>query len=650
VEFRILGPLEVVEDGSPVALGTLKERLVLGVLLLHANEFVSRERLIDDLWGEAPPPTARQAVNVYLYRLRKTLSHGGGDPIATASGGYRLHVDPELLDASRMQLLVANARECVSKGELASATERFQEALSLWRGPTLAGLRLESRGRDEVARLDELRLAALMDRIDCDLALGRQEQVLGELNVLVREHPLRERLRAQQMLAFYRAGRQAEALEAYAEARRTLVDDLGIEPSDPLQRLQQAILRDDPSLETPEGTAAVNGLAPTPVEPTPTAEPADVTTRRFRPRRWQLALAVLVILAASAAAAAMLSTSAAATPRVLPNSLVRLDPRTGKPTSVVRVGTYPGQIAITPTAIWTENEGSNDVSRYDLRTHKVDTRGLTPGQPNDIAFDREGNAWITNINANDQPAPYSVVTRIDAGTGGTSPGPVYPSHTHPIRLPLPYAGLEALGAERLWVIVGPHGPVPGDNRVGVIDLRTDRVSVLHLDESATSIAFAYGLVWIGTYGANRPPYTDDSEIDVFRPGDAKPTKIILLRHGANWGPTWIGAGDGAVWALNCSPGCGTVPVITLMKIDPETLQIVDRRDLSALNPGSVAVGAGAIWTGNINQSLSKIDPRTMKIVHTFPLGDKTRPLCELAATRTALWASVGDRACGAIGS
>src|SRR6184192_2349930 len=187
MEFRILGPLEVVEDGEPVALGTLKERLVLGVLLLHANEFVSRERLIDDLWGEAPPPTARQAVNVYLSKLRKALGRAGADPIATASGGYRLHVDPERLDASRMQALVVSARESVSKGELEHAAERFREALALWRGPPLAGLQLESRGRDEVAQLDELRLAALMDWIDCDLALGRHEQALGELNLLVRE-------------------------------------------------------------------------------------------------------------------------------------------------------------------------------------------------------------------------------------------------------------------------------------------------------------------------------------------------------------------------------------------------------------------------------------------------------------------------------
>jgi DNA-binding SARP family transcriptional activator/DNA-binding NarL/FixJ family response regulator len=260
VEFRILGPLEVVEDGEPVALGTLKERLVLGVLLLHPNEFVSRERLIDDLWGEAPPPTARKAVNVYLSNLRKTLGGAVVDPIATASGGYRLNVEPDRVDAGRMQLLVGSARELVAKGELESAAERFQEALSLWRGPTLAGLQLESRGRDEVAQLDELRLAVLIDRIDCDLALGRHGQALGELHVLVGEHPLRERVRAQLMLALYRSDRQAEALEAFQQARKVLVEELGIEPSPALQRLQKGILIQDPALELPTRIAAQNAF------------------------------------------------------------------------------------------------------------------------------------------------------------------------------------------------------------------------------------------------------------------------------------------------------------------------------------------------------------------------------------------------------
>ena len=427
MEFRILGPLEVVEDGNPVALGTLKERLVLGVLLLHANEFVSRERLIDDLWGEAPPPTAHKAVNVYVSKLRKALSLAGADPITTASGGYRLHVE---IGAARCEPHAnprGEAQELVAKGELESAVERFQEALSLWRGPTLAGLQLESRGRDEVAQLDELRLAALMDRIDCDLALGRHEQAVGELGVLVREHPLRERLRAQQMLALYRAGRQAEALDAYAEARRMLVDDLGIEPSEALQRLQQAILRHDPSLETSEGTAAVNGLASTETAspPTPNAETTageGRTRSRLRSRRRRLALAAVVILAGSAVAAAILLSSAGASLHVVPNSLVQIDPGSGKIRSVTRVGAEPQGIALAGSGIWTSNLTENTVSRYDLRTKHVDTLGTPPG-PFQIVADAR-NAWVSSL------ANPLVITRLTA-FGGTGPsagwGPLMPS-------------------------------------------------------------------------------------------------------------------------------------------------------------------------------------------------------------------------------
>src|SRR5262245_41658322 len=255
------GPLEVVEGGQPVPLGRLKERLVLAVMLLHANEFVSRERLIDELWGEAPPPTARKALNVYVSKLRKALTRDGLDPIATEDGGYRFGIDHDELDVAHMQHLHVSARKRVAAGELEAAAELLRDALGLWRGPTLAGLLFESHGRDEVAQLDELRLTALMDRIDCDLALGRHQDVLGELQVLVGEHPLRERLRAQLILALYRADRQADALAAYQQARDVLVEELGIDPSPALQRLQKGILAQDPALELPAGIAAPNASA-----------------------------------------------------------------------------------------------------------------------------------------------------------------------------------------------------------------------------------------------------------------------------------------------------------------------------------------------------------------------------------------------------
>lgn len=645
MEFRILGPLEVVEDGSPVALGTLKERLVLGVLLLHANEFVSRERLIDDLWGEAPPPTAHKAVNVYLSKLRKALGQAGADPIATTAGGYRLAVEPHKLDATRVQALIGEGRELVAKGELETAAERLREATALWRGPTLVGLQLEARGRDEVAALDELRLAALMDRIDCDLALGRQEQVLGELNVLVREHPLRERLRAQQMLALYRADRQVEALEAYAEARRSLVDDLGIDPSEALQRLQQAILRHDPSLESPGGTSAVNGVAfseaASPPSPVSAAEVVEARERsRYRPPRRHLALAGLAILAASVAAAAILSSSAGATPRILPNSLVQLDPGTGKPILVLPVGPEPNPIAITPTAIWTVDD--NALSRYDRHTGAVDSSPMPSqsGQPSGIAFDRAGNVWISSASESQYATGANAfVTRVGRGSGVTAPGVLDPGspRDHTMTLPLRMAGLEAVGAGRLWVISGPHGPLPRDDRLAFVNLRTLERASLKLPERATSVAFGYHTLWIGTYGGpnfggDRP---DDSRLEAIRAGQSKPIGKVLEKHGAGWGPVSIAVGDGAVWVLTYSSR-------QLFKIDPITLQIEHRLDLSREAAGSVAVGAGAVWTTD-SHAVTEIDPRKDTIIRTFPI--RAGFPCDVAATSTTLWLAVDGRSC-----
>lgn len=653
MEFRILGPLEVVEDGEPVALGTLKERLVLGVLLLHANEFVSRERLIDDLWGEAPPPTARKAVNVYLSKLRKALGVTGADPITTAAGGYRLLVEPELLDASRVQVLTEEARQSVAGGDPEGGAERFREALALWRGPTLAGLELESRGRDEVAQLDELRIVALMERIDCDLALGRHEQVVGELNVLVGEHPLRERLRAQQMLALYRANRQADALEAYTEARQTLVDDLGIEPSEALQRLQQAILRHDPSLEAPAGTAALSGLTPTetapPSRPATGREGENRGRRRSRPRGSQLALAGVVLLAASAAAAAILTNSAGATPRILSNSLVQIDPGTGKPILVKPVGPEPNPIAITPTAIWTVDD--NALSRYDLQTGAMDSSPMPSqsGQPSGIAFDRAGNVWISSASESQYaPKTNAFVTRVTRGRGVTRSGVLDPGSTRAMTmtLPLQMAGNEAVGAGRLWVISGPHGPLPRDDRLAFVDLRAAyQSSSLKLDERLTAIAYGYHTLWVGTYGGpnfggNRPDDSRleairDGQLEAIRTGKSKPLETVLEKHGAGWGPLSIAVGDGAVWVITYSSR-------QLFKINPITLQVVDQLDLSAEQAGSVAVGARAVWVSGAH-SVIKIDPRTDTIIRKFPI--RVGFPCDIAATSTTLWLAVDGRSC-----
>jgi WD40 repeat protein/DNA-binding SARP family transcriptional activator len=247
LEFRILGPLEVRDASGEVSLGGIKPRAVLAVLLLHPNEAVSAERLALALWGEEAPAGSVKTVQVHVSRLRKAL----GDPevVRTTPAGYRLRVRPGELDVERFELLVEDGRRALAAGQAAHGATVLRDALNLWRGPPLEDLAYEPFAQAEIGRLEEQRLAALEMRIEADLAAGRHSEVLGELQRLSTSHPTRERLTAHLMLALYRCGRQAEALEVYRVARRELVAEIGVEPGPALRGLQEAILRQDASLE-----------------------------------------------------------------------------------------------------------------------------------------------------------------------------------------------------------------------------------------------------------------------------------------------------------------------------------------------------------------------------------------------------------------
>ena len=257
MEFRILGPLEAWDPGGEVSLGGPKPRALLALLLLHPNEVVPADRLIEELWGDDSPEDAAAALRVNVSRLRKALPE---DVLTTRSPGYVIRVGPDALDLHRFERLVDEGRSLLARGLAADASERLRDALSLWRGPGLADFAYESFARAAIVRLEEIRLVAVELRIDADLALGRHDQLIAELEALIAEHPLRERLRRDLMTALYRSGRQAEALDAYQVARRALVDELGIEPSPVLQELERAILRQDPSLDV-EAPAGVREAA-----------------------------------------------------------------------------------------------------------------------------------------------------------------------------------------------------------------------------------------------------------------------------------------------------------------------------------------------------------------------------------------------------
>jgi DNA-binding SARP family transcriptional activator len=250
IEFRILGPLEVVCDGTPVGLGGPLQRALLALLVTRSGTIVPRDRLIDELWGDEPPESALNVLQTYLSHLRKALPAGR---LVTRAPGYALQVEPDELDLHRFEGLVAEGRRALADGDAATAALVLQQALTLWRGPALADVVKTDFARIEAARLEELRLAALEERLQADLALARHVEIVAELEALVAEHPLRERLRAQLMLALYRSGRQSEALAAYREARSTLVDQLGIEPGQALREMETAILRHDPALDSTSG-------------------------------------------------------------------------------------------------------------------------------------------------------------------------------------------------------------------------------------------------------------------------------------------------------------------------------------------------------------------------------------------------------------
>jgi DNA-binding SARP family transcriptional activator/pimeloyl-ACP methyl ester carboxylesterase len=252
VEFSVLGPLEVTADGRPLELAGARTRAVLAVLLVHANQVVSSDRLIEELWPGHPAGKAADSLQVRISELRKALrSAGEAERLATRSPGYLLRVTPGELDARQFEKLAAAGNAALAASDAATAAQRLDQALDLWRGPALAGLEAVPSVRAEAGRLEEERLAALESRAEAMLACGRHRDLIAELETLTAAHPLRERFWSQRMLALYRAGRQADALRAYRELRDILVGELAIEPGPELRELHARILRQDPRLDGP---------------------------------------------------------------------------------------------------------------------------------------------------------------------------------------------------------------------------------------------------------------------------------------------------------------------------------------------------------------------------------------------------------------
>ena len=368
IEFGILGRLEVVENGRPVIVGAPKVRALLAVLLLHRGEVVSTDRLIDALWGERAPATAAKTVQVYVSNLRKALGDG---VLVTRGHGYVLVTQPDQVDVDRFQALAGDGRRLLADGDPRAAGKRLREALGLWRGPPLADFTYEPFALSEIARLEEARLEALEDRIDADLDAGEQTGLVAELEALVAEHPLRERLQGQLMLALYRSGRQADALKAYRHARRSLIDgQSGSSPARACRNSSEESSPDDPALGPPTAASTPSRVA---------------ASRRTRRGGALIAAAGVILLAALVAAAVELSGSGAGSVQVPANSVAEIDPHSNTVVRFAPVGAGPGAVAFGFGSLWVANLDDQTVSRIDpgsLRT----LRNLTPpGPPTGLA-------------------------------------------------------------------------------------------------------------------------------------------------------------------------------------------------------------------------------------------------------------------------
>ena len=539
MEFRILGPLEVEDSGRSVPVGRGRQRALLALLLLHANEVVAQDRLIDELWGSEPPETAAKSLHNHVSALRRAL---GGDTILTRPPGYVVELDGDALDATRFERLVEEGR---GAGDAGVAGERFRAALGLWRGPPLQEFSSEEFAQAEIRRLEELRLVALEGRIDADLALGGGSELVPELEALVSEHPLRERLRGQLMLALYRSGRQADALEAYRDARTTLMDELGLEPGTELQELERRILRQDPALDAPVDAR----------------RPAQAAPSR-PPRRWIAVGATALLLAVIAAVAVVLTRGDKAV-AVVPNSIAKIDPETQEIVDVFPVGGDPFKPAVVGEYVFVSNERDETFSRIDIRSGEVDTfGGLT--SPAGISSGADGTLWLGSFHGGEvrqvRARDLQLLTRLDGLEEFSSPW------------------LIAVGASSVWVSQnGPSAVSRFDARTG----KLQRTYELDFRDVAGDIAFGDGAAWSTVFDIHAVP---GAVLRIEARGRGT-TRIAVGIF-----PAGIAFGFGAVWVADLGDD-------DVKRIDARTEQVEETIPVGRA-PLSVVTGGGSVWVSN----------------------------------------------------
>ncbi len=522
LEYRVLGPLEVVRGSERVALGPARQRAVLAMLVLRHGQVVSSDSIVEGIWGDDPPPSARAVVQVHVSNLRKMLAEAGrADALVTRAPGYALELTADTLDLDRFRQLASAARSAAAGSDAANASHLSRAALVLWRGEPLADLD-EPFAAVERAALQELHIATLEERIEADLALGRHALLVPELERLTAVHPYRERLVALLMLALYRSNRQADALAAYRATRLRFSEELGIDPGTTLQELEIAILRQDPALELRR--------------PDPTSSPihadADDDSRsraQAMSIRHRRRLAFFLGAAALVGVVTLLVSLRPSTDvRPAADTLTIVDGRSLQITGSIPVGGGPGRVGVSEDAVWVANEVDQTVVAVAVGTGRMTVRGLA-AVPTALAVGSE-SVWIglgntgsfVRIAIDDE----AVIGPYEAGEGATG-----------------RASLAAVD-ETLWIALrdgtlrrfGPGDPAPVVVAEGLGD-----AEVIAADDAA---------VW----------WVRDGEPIVYRVTPAGDTQSFTLRGELtaivlHEGSAWVASQDSHIWQL--SPASGT---------------------------------------------------------------------------------------------
>ena len=590
VTFRILGRFEALVDGRRLDLSRRRERALLGVLLLNLGEVVSVDALIDSVWGDRAPASARHLVHEYVSRIRSAF--GDASLIATRAPGYVVERDACELDAAQFSELVGEARSAAAADDLPDALKAYDEALGLWRGDALSDVALDGDARSAATNLEGQRRAARSERVDVALALGRHHQLIPDLERAVAAEPLDEQLRRQLMLALYRDGRQADALERYRKGRRTLVEQVGVEPGAELRALEQAILRHDPALALPSPSA---GETFTSNDETPEPPPAPR-------RRVGLAAAAAVVLIAG------LATIAAFTARKAPstiapvrgNAVAVVDAANARLLGSVPVTAPPGAIAYGAGSVWVSSPAARSLLRISPKSRQVAESIPLPVAAQSLAV-AGSSVWALGSGPNDE---FMTLDRID---------PTFGTYRRARRLPTVVTGdIGSLSARGSNLLVAPRSGLL--TRIAVRSRRT----LAQLDPIAAPSAAALG------FGSSWLAYPEADEVVRVDSSNAI-TQIPVGR-----GPSAIAVGKHAVWVANGLDG-------TVKSIDPATSAVITTIHVGNA-PTAIATDGDSVWVASGGDGkLVRIDDRTNRITATVPIGDSPQ---SLVVADGRVWASV----------